>query len=81
MRNTNERLTQPGHLAVVYSRPEEEKEIKRHIDFMQAQRCLLNNIEYLELEDLPGVSGLKAIRVGIDLEAQNIVQLNQQMVG
>jgi len=81
VRNTNERLTQPGHLAVVYSRPEEEKEIKRHIDFMQAQRCLLNNIEYLDLEDLPGVSGLKAIRVGIDLEAQNIVQLNQQMVG
>jgi len=75
---TRERLTQPGHLAVVYSRQEEGAEIRQHIDFMQHQGCFSSDIEYLNLEDLPGVRGLKAIRVRIDLEAEGRIGLERK---
>ena len=60
-----ERLTQPGKIAIVYSHPEEAAEMRRHIQFMQAEDYLTEEIEKLELEDLPGVQGLKALRVGV----------------
>jgi hypothetical protein len=60
-----ERLTQPGKIAIVYSHPEEAAEMYRHIQFMQAEDYLTEEIERLELEDLPGVQGLKALRVGV----------------
>jgi hypothetical protein len=60
-----ERLTQPGKIAIVYSHPEEAAEMYRHIQFMQAEGHLSEEIERLELEDLPGVQGLKALRVGV----------------
>jgi hypothetical protein len=60
-----ERLTQPGKIAIVYSHPEEAAEMQRHIQFMQAEDYLSDEIERLELEDLPGVQGLKALRVSV----------------
>jgi len=78
VRGTRERLTQPGRLAVVYSRQNEGTEIRQHIGFMQHQGCFTKDIEYLDLEDLPGVRGLKAIRVGINLEAAGQVNLEQK---
>ena len=81
VRGTLERLTQPGRLAVVYSRQDEGREIRQHIDFLQHQGCFDNNIEYLDLEDLPGVRGLKAIRVGIALEAGRQAVIDRKMAG
>ena len=69
VRGTRERLTQPGRLAVVYSRQNEGNEIKQHIEFLQHKGCFDNDIEYLDLEELPGVRGLKALRIGINLQA------------
>ena len=81
VRGTLERLTQPGRLAVVYSRQNEGKEIRQHIEFLQHQGCFNNDIEYLDLEDLPGVRGLKAIRIGINLEAGQQISLDRKMAG
>jgi len=81
VRGTLERLTQPGRLAVVYSHQNEADEIRQHIDFMQHRGCFDNHIEYLDLEDLPGVRGLKAIRVGIELEAGQQASLDRKMTG
>lgn len=64
-----ERLTQPGKIAIVYSHPEEAAEMHRHIQFMQAEGYLTEEIERLELEDLPGVQGLKALRVSANLQS------------
>ncbi len=64
-----ERLTQPGRVAVVFAHSEEGQEIQRHIEFLQARGDLLNDLERLDLEDLPGVRGLKALRVGVNLKA------------
>jgi hypothetical protein len=35
-----ERLTQPGKIAIVYSHPEEAKEMRHHIEFLQSEGYL-----------------------------------------
>ena len=70
IRGTAERLTQPGKIAMVYSNPKEAQEYQEYIMFLQSKNLLLPGIEYLELEELQGVSGLKALRVNINLENQ-----------
>jgi hypothetical protein len=76
-----ERLTQPGQIAVVYSHPKEGRDIRRHIDYLQARGQLLEDLEAIDLEDLPGVRGLKALRVSVNLEAGAAVQGTHQMTG
>jgi len=74
-----ERLTQPAKIALVYSRPEEASEIRRHVDFLQAQGFLKTDLESLELDDLPGVQGLKALRVGVNLAAAALAERVQRI--
>ncbi len=64
-----ERLTQPGKIAVIYSQPQEGREIRRYIDFLRSQGFLKGDTEALDVEELPGVQGLKALRVEIDLNS------------
>jgi hypothetical protein len=77
----HERLTQPGQIAVVYSHPKEGRDTRRHIDYLQARGQLLQDLESIDLEDLPGVHGLKALRVSVNLEAGAAVQGFRQMTG
>ena len=65
IKGTNERLTQKGKLAIVYSQKKDEKEYLRYIKFLKAKGYFTNNIEVVELEGLQGVTGLKAIRAEI----------------
>ncbi|ETR68127.1 MAG: hypothetical protein OMM_10848 [Candidatus Magnetoglobus multicellularis str. Araruama] len=65
VKGTKERLTQPHRIAIVYSMMEEKDEMLQHIRYLQKQTFLKQEIEFLDLEDLPGVTGLKALRVGI----------------
>ena len=69
-----ERLTQPGRIAVVYSHMREGWEIRQHIAYLQDRGYLLDDLETIALEDLPGVRGLKALRVGVDLKAESVPQ-------
>ena len=68
IRATNERLTQPGKIAIVYTQPKEAAEYMEYIEFLQTHRLLKPNIENHELEELQGVVGLKALRVEVVLE-------------
>lgn len=68
VKDSRERLTQPGKVAVVFSHPEEEAEIRRYVDFLSGQGILTGETDLLEIEDLPGVHGLKALRATINLE-------------
>jgi GAF domain-containing protein len=70
IRGTDERLTQPGKIAMVYSRIEEWRELQRHIDFLNGIGYLTGNVESLDLDDLPGVQGLKALRVTVNLQCK-----------
>lgn len=65
IKGTNERLTQKGKLAIVYSQKKDELEYLRYITFLKAKGYFTNNIEIVELEGLQGVTGLKAIRAEI----------------
>ena len=67
VRGTTERLTQPGKIALVYSQPSEAVEYKEYIAYLQSLRFLTPEVEYLELDELQGVTGLRALRVTVDL--------------
>jgi hypothetical protein len=68
IRDTNQRLTQPGQIAVVYSGLEEEREYLQYFHYLHTKGLLQGEAEHLELEELQGVSGLKALRVQLVLE-------------
>lgn len=74
-----ERLTQPDKIALVYSRPEEGKEIQRNVNFLQAQGFLKTDLEPLELDDLPGAQGLKGLRVSVNLTSAALVERVQRI--
>ncbi len=68
IRHSNERLTQPGKIARVYFSQKEAEEYTGYIHYLQEQNILLDDLEELEIEELQGVSGLKALRVGVSLD-------------
>ena len=68
VKGTGERLTQPGKIAMVYSNQKDLTEYQEYIDFLQNKNVLKAGVELLELEELQGVKGLKAMRVEINLE-------------
>lgn len=65
IKGTTQRITEKGKITIVYSHRQEEIEYKRYIQYLQHNNMLDNNIESFEVEDLQGVTGLKALRVGI----------------
>ena len=62
---TGERLTQPGHLSVIYSQDKEYDEYRRYFEYLADKGFVASEIESLELEDLQGVHGLRALRAKI----------------
>lgn len=79
IKDTMERLTQPGKVAIVYSQPKEATEYKEYIEFMQNQKLLKPGIEEFELEELQGVIGLKALRVEINFEEESKTNANDKI--
>ena len=65
IRNTNERLTQPGKIAIVYYNEADITNYLVYVKTMQQEGLLQAEIENLELEELQGIYGLKAIRVSV----------------
>jgi hypothetical protein len=65
IKNTGERLTQPGKIAIVYNQGKVEEEYKRYFEYLAAKNIITGNVETLELEELPGATGLKAMRIQI----------------
>lgn len=68
IKDTNERLTQPGKIAIVYSTAKEAEEYMEYIEFLQNQNLLKPGTEHHDLEELQGVVGLKALRVDVLFE-------------
>lgn len=68
LRDSEERLTQPGTVAIVYSQQKERDEYLQFIEYLQNEKLLGEEVEHLDLEDTQGISGLKAIRVNVLLE-------------
>jgi GAF domain-containing protein len=68
VQGTTERVTQPGHVAIVYSQPGEAQEYRSYIEYLQTLGYLTGTVELLELEELQGVQGLRALRVQVALD-------------
>ncbi|AWH86962.1 GAF domain-containing protein [Flavobacterium album] len=66
IKGTTERITEKGKITIVYSQRQEETEYRRYIRFLQHKKMLGNVIETFEVEDLQGVTGLKALRVTVE---------------
>ncbi len=64
IKGTEDRLTVPGKIAIVYSQDKDAIEYLKYIKYLQSKN-LFGKVEKLELEDLQGVSGLKALRVEV----------------
>ena len=65
IRNTNERLTQPDKIALIFFNRRDIEDYLPFISYLQETNALTPETEHLELEDLQGLSGLHALRMGI----------------
>ncbi len=65
IKGTTKRITEKGKITIVYSQKQEEAEYRRYIQYMQHNNMLDDVIENFEVEDLQGVTGLRALRVGV----------------
>lgn len=65
IKGTEQRITQKGKIAIVYSQTVDEKEYLRYVKYLQAKEYLGEEVEIVELEEVQGVVGLKAIRVDV----------------
>jgi len=68
LKHSTERLTQPDKIAIVYYNTREAEEYEEYIQYLQDKGILNKDLEYLDLEELQGVSGLKALRVGVNYD-------------
>jgi hypothetical protein len=77
IKETNERLTQPGKIAIVYTQAKDATEYMEYIEFLQNQKLLKPGVERFDLEELQGVIGLKALRVDINYDPESTPEKNK----
>jgi hypothetical protein len=65
IKGTKERITEKEKITIVYSHNNEETEYLNYIKFLQFKNVLEPTVEQFEVEELQGVSGLRAIRVKV----------------
>ena len=65
IKNTGERLTKPGTIAIIYSHPREVEEYNDYFHLLEKNNVITSDIERVDLEDVQSISGLKAIRIHI----------------
>ncbi|TDI66217.1 MAG: GAF domain-containing protein [Bacteroidetes bacterium] len=70
IKGTNERITQPGRIAIIYSQEQDAMEYRKYLHFLTAKGYLKTGFEDLELQDLQGVTGLRALRVEVSLTGE-----------
>jgi tRNA pseudouridine-54 N-methylase len=74
VKGRTERLTQPGVIAVVFSQPHEGREVRRHMEFLVSKGYLKGDVKSLDVEELPGVQGLRAMRASVDLDSPVVAE-------
>ncbi|MFV8464999.1 GAF domain-containing protein [Flavobacterium sp. LB1P62] len=65
IKGSKERITEKEKITIVYSHNTEQTEYLNYIKFLQFKNILEPAIEEFEVEELQGVSGLRAIRVKV----------------
>lgn len=78
IKNSTERLTQPGKIAIVYNQAKVEDEYRRFFQYLASKGLISNTIEEVELEELPGANGLRALRIEILPETKQLPILSKE---
>ena len=65
IKGSAERITEKEKITIVYTQNSEEAEYLKYIKYLQHKKILEPAIEQFDVEDLQGVSGLRAIRVKV----------------
>jgi len=65
IKDSSERITCPGKIAIVYFGMENQKEYLDYISRLQKKEILQSDVEFLRVEDLQGITGLLALRVSL----------------
>ncbi len=65
IKGTDKRITEKEKITIVFSHNQEETEYLKYIKYLQHKKILEPSIERFEVEDLQGISGLKAFRVKV----------------
>ncbi len=66
IKESGERLTKPGTVAIVYSNHKDAEEYLTYINYLRNEGLICGETENVDLEDLQGVSGLKALRLTVN---------------
>ena len=78
IRGTEERLTQPNTIAIVYNQSEVADEYTKYINYLQSIGYLNEEVEDLKLEQMQGVHGLRALRVRVKMRSdKKLVQTKE----
>ncbi|MFT5167799.1 MAG: hypothetical protein ACI8P3_003037 [Saprospiraceae bacterium] len=80
IKGTEERLTQTGKIAIVYSQDKEASEYLNYLEYLQSINYIGPNIEWLDLQDLQGVRGLKALRVEVIYEKSEKMRMESKEI-
>ncbi len=65
IKGTNERITRPGSIVIVYSQEQDAREYRTYLKFLAKKGYVKESFEDLALEDLQGVHGLRALWVEV----------------
>jgi len=71
---TGERLTQPHTVSVIFSQSREEAEYMSYIKYLKHLNFIESEVERFDLQQMQGVSGLKAIRMRVNLTENNAIE-------
>ena len=66
VKGTNERINLPHKICIIYTEDILKEEYSNYINLLIDKKFLKKDVEYLEIDDLQGISGLQAIRVSIN---------------
>lgn len=80
VKGTDERITQARKLSIIYSGEEIKQEYQRYLTYLISKNYLKGEIEYLELKEVQGVVGLKALRIDInyELNLENLEEISYE---
>ncbi len=70
IKDTEERITQPHTIAIIYTQDKEAHEYERYFEYLKSKGLIKDEIEYLEVEQLQGLQGLKAMRIHVNYEPE-----------
>ncbi len=81
VKDRSERLTQPHRIAIVYSQEREASEYAGYIAYLREHGFIDGDVEDLDLDDLPGMTGLRALRVHVAVdEASGPPEINPELL-